>query len=190
MLSLLGGLSVMPRAEAHGGVSIEKDICVLRLGGYLMHFTGYQPTQSGAQEFCEDIPVVGPAIIVLDAIDDALRDMPIELKILRDTQRLGTTAKFEDLGNAGDIAAATLAYLPAAVHPAGSLTLQTQFTEGGRYIGLVRTQPAVGREVTAVFPFAVGSGGTRWRIYAAVIVGTVLLAAGLLWLATHLRPAQ
>jgi hypothetical protein len=181
--------SATPQCAAHGGVSIEKDLCVLRLGAYLMHFTGYQPEQSGAQEFCEDIPAVGPAIVVLDAVDNALRDMPIELIILRDTQRLGNQAKFEELGGEPAIAAATVARVPAAIHPSGSLTLQYPFKEAGRYIGLVRAQPSVGGEVVAVFPFAVGTGGKQWRVYAAVIVGTVLLAAALFWLATRLRGA-
>ena len=77
------------QAHAHGGVSIEKDLCVLQLGSFRMHFTGYQPARSGAQEFCEDIPYTGRAIIVLAAVDDVLRDMPLEIRILRDPRRLG-----------------------------------------------------------------------------------------------------
>lgn len=175
-------------AWGHGGVSIEKDSCVLKIGGYLMHFTGYQPRISGAQEFCEDIPVTGVAIVVLDAIDDALRDMPIEMRVLRDTQLLGNNAQVQDLGDAAAIEAATVARLPATAHPTGSLTLQYEFTEAGRYIGYVRAHPAVGDEVIAVFPFAVGAGSKEWQIYAAVIVGTVLLAAGLFAMA-RLRSA-
>jgi len=38
-----------------------------------MHFAGYQP-DSSRSEFCEDIPRVGRTVIVLDFIDDALRD--------------------------------------------------------------------------------------------------------------------
>lgn len=174
---------------AHGGVSIEDDRCVLKLGGYLMHFTGYQPQQTGAQEFCEDIPITGLAVIVLDAVDDALRDMPIEVRVLRDVQNLGNGAQVQDLGDAAAIEAATIAHLPAATHATGSLTLQYAFSEPGRYIGYVHARPAVGDEVTAVFPFAVGGGSRQWRLYAAVIVGTVLLAAGLFAVATRMRGA-
>ena len=172
---------------AHGGVSIEDDICLLQLGAYRMHFTGYQPAQSGAQEFCEDIPSLGTAIIVLDAVDDELRDIPIELTLLRDVNKMGNNATFDDLGGAAAISAASVARLAAAAHPSGSLTLQYQFSQAGRYIGLVRAQPAVGDEVIALFPFAVGAGDRRWRFYVAVIIGTVLLAGVLFALATRLR---
>lgn len=174
-------------ALAHGGVSIEDDKCVLKIGTYLMHFTGYQPEQTGAQEFCEDIPITGLAVIVLDAIDDALRDMPIEVRVLRDDQGLGNDAQVQDLGDAERIESATVAKLASGVHPTGSLTLQYQFTEPGRYIGYVRAHPAVGDEVVAVFPFAVGGGSRQWRMYVAVILGTVLLAAGLFAVATRMR---
>jgi len=182
-------VAAVPAAWAHGGVSIEDDKCVLRIGGYLMHFTGYQPEQTGAQEFCEDIPITGLAVIVLDAIDDALRDMPIEVRVLRDANDLGNDARVEELGGDAAIEAATLARLPAAVHPTGSLTLKYAFAEPGRYIGYVRARPAVGEEVIAVFPFAVGGGSRQWQLYVAVIVGTVLLAAVLFALANRARQA-
>jgi hypothetical protein len=182
---------VLPGAvHAHGGVSIEDDKCILRLGPYVMHFTGYQPEQSGAQEFCEDIPVTGLAVIVLDAVDDALRDMPIEVRILHDTQGIGNTARVQDLGGAEAITQATLAKLPATTHSTGSLTLKYPFAEPGRYIGYVRAEPRVGGPIEAVFPFSVGRSSKQWRIYVAIIVGTVLLAGGLFALATRFRHAQ
>jgi len=179
LLALLLTTLVTPGALAHGGVSLEDDLCVLRLGSYRMHFTGYQPRVSGAEEFCEDIPVVGTAVVVLDAVDGALRDMPIELRLLRDTRDLGNDARVEELGDAAAIEAATLAHLPAAVHPTGSLTLEHAFAEPGRYIGLVRAAPASGEPVVALFPFAVGSGGGTAWFYLAVVGGAVVLALGL-----------
>lgn len=166
-------------ARAHGGVSLEDDLCVLSLGSYRMHFTGYQPETSGAEEFCEDIPETGTAVIVLDAIDDALRSIPLEVRILRDTRNLGNDAQVEELGDAAAIEAATVARLDAAVHATGSSTLQHAFTEPGRFIGLVRAQPAVGGEVVAIFPFAVGGGSSQWWIYGVVVLVALLAATGL-----------
>jgi hypothetical protein len=166
-------------ARAHGGVSLEDDLCVLSLGSYRMHFTGYQPETSGAEEFCEDIPETGTAVIVLDAIDDALRSIPLEVRILKDTRDLGNDAKFEELGDAAAIEAATVARLESAVHATGSSTLQYAFPEAGRFIGLVRAQPAVGGEVVAVFPFAVGGGSSQWWIYGVVILVALLAATAL-----------
>jgi len=180
-----------PAAWAHGGVSLEDDLCVLSLGNYKMHFTGYQPEQSGAEEFCEDIPGIGTAVIVLDAIDDALRGIPLEVRILRDERALGNDARLEELGGADGIAAATVAHLPSAVHPTGSSTLKYRFEEPGRFIGYIRAEPTVGGPIEAVFPFAVGSGGGRgiWRYLLAIVVAAAL-AAGLFLLANKSREAQ
>ena len=79
-----GGLLTLPTAgAAHGGVSMDDDICKLRLGPYYMHFTGYQ-VRAGSpnSEFCEDIPEIGKTIIVMDAIDQALRHMPVAIRIM------------------------------------------------------------------------------------------------------------
>ncbi len=187
LLVMMIMVSYTSASWAHGGVSIEKDMCVLQLGPYRLHFTGYQPAQSGAQEFCEDIPALGTAVIVLDVVDEALRDIPLELRILRDTRDLGNNAQVQELGDAAAIDLATIATLPAAVHPTGSLTLQYSFSDAGRYIGLMRGQPAVGEALVAVFPFTVGTGGQQWWIYLAVIIGTVLAAGGLFAWATRLR---
>jgi len=188
-LALMVGLLIFGAAAwAHGGVSLEDDLCVLSLGNYKMHFTGYQPEQSGAEEFCEDIPGIGTAVIVLDVIDDALRGIPLELRILRDERELGNDARLEELGGAEAIAAATVAHLPSAVHPTGSSTLKYRFEEPGRFIGYIRAEPTVGEPIEAVFPFAVGSGGGRgiWRYILAIIVAAAL-AAGLFMLASKSR---
>ena len=93
----LVGLLVCGGVQAHGGLSMEKDFCKLRLGPYAMHFTGYQPEVTGANEFCEDIPRVGHTVVALDALDEPLRDLPIEVRIIRDTgdeSNLGTITVF------------------------------------------------------------------------------------------------
>ncbi|MGH8645665.1 MAG: hypothetical protein ACREX4_14860 [Gammaproteobacteria bacterium] len=66
-------LLVNATAWAHGGVSIEEDKCVLKIGNYLAHFADYQPESRGSEEFCEDIPSTGHAIIVMDFVDPQLR---------------------------------------------------------------------------------------------------------------------
>lgn len=190
LVLVVGLLSYGMMAWAHGGVSLEDDLCVLSLGNYKMHFTGYQPEQSGAEEFCEDIPGIGTAVIVLDAIDEALRGIPLEVRILRDERDLGNDARLEELGGAEAIAAATVAHLPSAVHPTGSSTLKYRFEAPGRFIGYIRAEPTVGGPIEAVFPFAVGSGGGRgiWRYVLAIVVAAVL-AAGLFMLASKSREA-
>ena len=55
----------------------------MKIGPDTMTFTGYQPLKS-REQFCDDIPDAGPTIITLDAQQDELRDMNLEMRVLRD----------------------------------------------------------------------------------------------------------
>lgn len=151
-------------ASAHGGLSIEKDLCKLRLGPYAMHFTGYQPEVTGASEFCEDIPRTGQTIVALDAVDEALRDLPIEVRIIRDT------------GDESDLEAVTVLHLPAKIYASGTVSFDHRFEQEGRFVGLV-SAGATG-EFPARFPFSVGAGRGRWAPWLwalAIVLGGVVL---------------
>ncbi|MBH2043674.1 MAG: hypothetical protein I8H87_09130 [Comamonadaceae bacterium] len=144
-------------AWTHGGVGIEDDKCVLRIGSDRAHFAGYQPEHRASQEFCEDFPEVGRAVIVIDFIQPALRERVVEFRILRDADGLGAKARYEDLGDKDKIAQRTMATLPAKAYPHGTVTLDHRFSEPGWYIGLLSaTDPASGKTEFSVFPFRVG----------------------------------
>jgi hypothetical protein len=144
-------------AWTHGGVGIEDDKCVLRIGSDRAHFAGYQPEHRASQEFCEDFPEVGRAVIVVDFIQPALRGRVVEFRILRDADGLGAKARYEDLGDKDKIAQRTMAALPAKTYPHGTVTLDHKFSEPGWYIGLLSaTDPASGKTEFSVFPFRVG----------------------------------
>ncbi|WP_422584948.1 hypothetical protein [Polaromonas sp.] len=144
-------------AWAHGGVGMEDDKCILRIGSDRAHFAGYQPEHRASQEFCEDIPEVGRAVIVIDFIHPALRERMVEFRILRDADGLGAKARYEDLGDKDRIAQRTMVALPAKAYPRGTVTLDHRFSEPGWYIGLLSaTDPASGKTETSVFPFRVG----------------------------------
>lgn len=147
---------------AHGSVSMEDDACKLRVGRYLMHFTGFQPeTASGPKEFCEDIPEAANTIIVLDYIDSELRDLPTEVRIVR------AEAQGKDLQGA------TVFHLPPKRYPTGSLSLETRLDEGD-YIGLVTVEDK--QKLVARFPFAVGKRSHAWQVLLiAVPVAAVAL---------------
>lgn len=130
-------------ASAHGGLSMEKDTCKLRIGPYIMHFTGYQPGDGYRKEFCEDIPATGATIVVLDFIDDVLRDLPVAVRIIRDD------------GSGHDLDSTTVYHVPPKIYPMGTFSFDYQFQRQGKYVGLVtvgdETQRVIGR-----FPFSVG----------------------------------
>jgi hypothetical protein len=152
---------------------MEDDLCVMQIGRYRAHFTGYQPRERASQEFCEDIPEFAPAIIVLDFINMALRSMEIDFRVVRDVNRIGVTATYEDLGSAEDIEKATMLYRPPAVHPHGSLSVSLNFEQTGGYIGILTAKdPATGQDYMSVFPFSVGMTDwwslLRWVVWPAV----------------------
>src|SRR5215510_997551 len=67
---------------AHGGMGIEKDPCVRRMGPYLIHFAVYQPQFSPAEEYCESVPKAGNTILVLDLADAELRHRQITIQVV------------------------------------------------------------------------------------------------------------
>lgn len=173
MLGMLLPLVSMP-VFGHGGVSIENDVCVMRIGPMRAHFTGYQPELRATQEFCEDIPEVAHSIIVLDVIDKALRSMPIEFYLLRDSQNLGKAARFGDLGGMDSVRSEALFSMPPKTYPRGTVKLEYDFTEPGWYIGVLQaTDPDSGQPYQAVFPFRVGV--VYWWKFALPMVLIVIV---------------
>lgn len=184
MRALLAGLLALglavfaAGAQAHGGVSMEDDSCIMRIGMFRAHFTGYQPELRATQEFCEDIPELGKAIIVVDFIDNALRSQAVEFRVLRDVNDLGKQARYEQLGDTAAINAATLFKLDAKVYPRGTLTFDHRFEQSGWFIGMLSaTDPATGKVLHSVFPFRVGVKNP-WRYVPAfvLVIGLSLLA--------------
>ena len=70
-------------AGAHGKVSMEEDSCMRRIGENMIHLSTYQPQVDEEGHYCTDIPKAGNAILVLDLVDPALRDMPIGMKVIK-----------------------------------------------------------------------------------------------------------
>ena len=164
VVALAACLLLAPPTFAHGGLSMEKDLCKLRLGPYAMHFTGYQPEVSGANEFCEDIPRTGHTVVALDAVDEALRDLPLEVRIIRDT------------GDESNLDAITVLHLPAKVYPAGTVSFEHRFDEPGKFVGLV--SGGAKHELMSRFPFSVAAGKSArepWLWAFGIVLAGVLL---------------
>ena len=143
-------------ATAHGGLTMDKDYCKLRIGPYLMHFTGYQPQGDYSKEFCEDIPSTGPTIIVLDFVDDPLRDLATEVRIVKGR------------GDEADLEQATVFRLAPRIYSNGSLSFDYTFTDAGNYVGLVTVIDG-DQKMLARFPFSVGSSKWLRNVIAALM---------------------
>lgn len=164
----LAAMTFAGAVQSHGGVSVENDTCVMDISGMRAHFTGYQPEVRATQEFCEDIPELGKAIVVVDFIERTLRDMQVEFRVLEDVHELGVKATYADLGDQDEIEKNTLINLPFATYPRGTLTFEHEFTKQGWYIGMLTARD--GEKVyRSVFPFRVGV-----RSYAGYFVGFAL----------------
>ncbi len=149
---ILATAGMVAQAHAHGGVSIEQGQCVMKIGPDQMTFTGYQPLKS-REQFCDDIPDVGPTIIVLDAQQDELRDMMLEIRVLRDVGQKDDSENLE--GN-------TEVYVAPKKYKTGTLNFEYNFANKGKYIGLVKARSEDGtKEYVSRFPFSVGETGSR-----------------------------
>jgi len=165
-------------AFSHGGVTMDQDVCIMKLDRLTAHFAGYQPEYRATQEFCEDIPVVGKSIFVIDFISDGLREMLFDFRIIKDVNEIGNYAKLEDLGGPQAIEDATLYYKDYALYPRGTVTAEFNFTEEGRYIGIVTAKYDEDSQViTSVFPFQVGLFNF-WKFLIPMIIIVILSSIG------------
>ncbi|TXT42508.1 MAG: hypothetical protein FD139_3556 [Methylocystaceae bacterium] len=176
LLILLAAIGLIARADAQ---AVRRDSakafqkvreCAAQMGPNIITFSFYQPTQSRSQ-FCEDVPETGRTTIVVDTMQDELRDMMVEIRIV------------EADANGDDGAAPTQAYLPPARFQTGVIQLDHDFKKQGDYVALVRARSEDGRkEYNARFPFSVGEAFLR--DWTAVAVATfVALALGAGWYA-------
>ncbi len=184
-VSVLATFLLASNAYAHGGVSVQDNKCIMRIGPDIMYFTGYQP-QVSRQEFCDDIPNAGQMVVALDMQEKELRDMTTEIRIIKD---LGTHTTLNgypyltdaELADPNELQPATVYYNPPKKYPTGTLTFQHDFPETGKFIGIVTVKNDHGQTYISQFPFSVGTPvGKTFTIWG--IVGVALCAAGFgLW---------
>ena len=164
-------------AQAHGGVKLEQDECVMQLGPNTLHFIGYQ--RSGEeQEFCQDIAQTGPTVIALSAVSPELRDMAIGVRVVKDVGEAAEKANPD---------AITIVNIEPKVYRNGILTFEHDFKDAGRYVALVTVRDDLGNEWVTRFPFGVGLY-TFWGMieYILYAVGFVSLV-GAMWLALRAK---
>jgi hypothetical protein len=167
---------------AHGGVSMEDDLCVIQIGRYKAHFTGYLPEQRATQEFCEDIPSTGSAVFVIDFISDELREMELDFRIIRDVNGIGIKATYEDLGGEEAIEDSTIFYSPMHHYPNGVMNVRYPFVADGGYVGIINARHlATGLAYRSVFPFRVGR--VPYVKYAFYFLAVIVACGSFVWVA-------
>ena len=68
---------------AHGKVAMEEDSCMRHIGENMIHLSVYQPQHDVDGHYCTDIPLAGDAVLVVDLVDPAMREMPVGLKVFK-----------------------------------------------------------------------------------------------------------
>jgi len=103
-------------AGAHGKVSMEEDTCTRRLDDESMvHLSAYQPQHEPSRQYCTDIPREGNTLLVIDLADQALRDIPVGIRVVRGTSEVDDE---------------TVAYLRPSYHPDGVMRGETILDKG------------------------------------------------------------
>jgi hypothetical protein len=152
-------------ASAHGRLGAAEGRCRLFIGPDIMNFTGYTPDAS-KNEFCEDIPATGKMIMVLDDEQAELRDMKVELRIVRD---VGGEEKENQ-----DINAVTVAYREPKLYPTGTINFEHVFPEPGYFVGIVTVLGDHGERWVSRFPFSVGMSFMRTLpVYIVLVLGVI-----------------
>ena len=179
LLALIGSWS---EAMAHGSVTPEGDLCIIKIGFYSAHFKIYQPRTRAHQDYCEDLPDTGETIFVMEYTYGDLGNVPVDFRIVRDITGMGRFAKVEDVAklNEAEIDAATVIYRPPQLQP-DIFTISHEFGEAGNFLGIVTARhPETGQLYTAVFPFEVGYIGYG---YIPLFILLAMLVQGLyLWM--------
>ncbi|ULO24413.1 hypothetical protein [Methylocystis sp. SB2] len=135
--------------------------CVMSVGPTQMMFSAFQENQTD-EIFCRHVPTLGPTIIILDARQVELRDMNIEIRVLRNVGQ----ADWRD-----DLDANTVAVLPPQKYLAdkGTTSFTHNFVSDGSYVALVRATSDDGaKEYIGQYDFSVGEG-TEWSAAFGVL---------------------
>lgn len=168
-----------PLRASEGGAGPEAmsmgNMCMVMFGYDMIHITAYQPGKSRS-EYCAEIPTSGPTILVFDIENPTFRDMPLELRIIRDP--------LTPITKGTDLEALTEVYRPATKYTKGTFNLEHDFKNNGHYIGFVTLTRPDGAQETSEFKFTVGE--TLWA-WVPQIAGTVLIAGIVFvyWKHTH-----
>jgi hypothetical protein len=164
-------ISYTQYAAAHGSVASSDDSCLIEIGYLQAHFKIYLPRTHQFDEFCEDLPEVTESLFVMEYAHEALQNMWIDFRIIRDVTGLGKFTRQRDVEQIEDLESATVFHQAATVEP-DVFTVVQHFDEPGWYIGIVTATTRDTKEVyTAVFPFEVGFTGLGyWPWFILLII--------------------
>lgn len=157
--------SAPARAISMDKSSTIRDQCEISIGPDLIGVVSYMPDRS-RDRFCGDFPATGRIILTIDLIAERLRELPIDVRIVKEPG--GKPLTEED-----DLAPFTVASSAPRLYPGGSVTVEHNFEETGDYAAFITVTEGSGTKRTTRFPFRVGG----WlQFYATAMLAGVALA--------------
>ena len=167
-------------AQAHGSVTPDADLCIIRIGYFKAHFKVYLPDTHRHRDFCEDLPAIGNSIFVMEYEHDGLAEVPIDFRIIRNVTGQGRFTNRDHVAAIADLDAVTVYHHPPALQ-ADVFTVAHSFSEAGEFVGIVTVQrPDGDGDYTAVFPFEAGYTGLGY--WPWIIAGLIALQLNYLWM--------
>lgn len=144
--------------------STIRDQCEISIGPDIIGIVAYMPDRS-RDRFCGEFPATGRIILTIDLIAERLRELPIEVRIVREP---GKPLTEED-----DLAPFTIAAVPPRVYPGGAVPVEHVFDEAGNYAAFITVTESSGTRRTTRFGFTVGG---FWQFYATALLAAVALS--------------
>jgi hypothetical protein len=174
-------IACVPRsALAHGSVTPDADLCIIKIGYFKAHFKIYLPETHQHEDFCEDLPGIGNSIFVMEYEHDGLATTPIEFRIIKNVTGKGRFTNLGHLEEIGDLEEITVLHHPATIQP-DVFTVGHKFEAPGEFVGIVSVvRPDGAGHYTAVFPFEAGYTGLGY--WPWVVAGLLLLQINYLWM--------
>jgi len=178
-------LSLSSQLWAHGGVVSRGNQCRLLVGPYVINFSGYQPQNNQSELFCDDLPMVGESIIVLDFIDKKLRNMTVNFRVIKaDAAPLGTAE--DGKVNEAELAQTPIFEIPAKHYPMGMMNIEQDFTEKGHFVGYVIVEDENEKYISR-FPFSVGYPEEGILDIIKIPIAVFLMIIIMIWLVRRKR---
>jgi hypothetical protein len=169
--ALISGIGLSgARAEAQNSslmdMNMDMDMgCMLMAGMHEMQVSVYQA--GATEDTCRDIPSPGPAVITLSSASKELRDMTVEVRIVKDSG--AETAASRNLDPI------TLAYLPPKNYPRGVITLPANFDKPGKYAVLATVKDTKDMAMSGRLGLTVGEASHQW-MFVYILSGIILAA--------------
>lgn len=150
--------------------STIRDQCEISIGPDLIGVVSYMPDRS-RDRFCGDFPSTGRIILTIDLVAERLRQLPIEVRIVRE--------KDGPISLEEDPTPFTVAYLPPRLYPGGAVPMEHVFEESGSYAALITVTESSGAKRTT--RFAINVGGPLQFYATAMLSGVFILGAAFLY---------